>query len=107
MNEKVQWWADKDIRTRRIRVTGYVGLPATSYLASAMVAIDQDTMCGEPTLTLSPAEAQGLLDSLWEVGIRPSNGEGNLGEVGAVKSHLADMRRIAFGVLELKNEKLT
>ena len=43
-----------------------------------------------------------MLDALWEAGIRPSSGQGKQtatdeGVVSAMKEHLADLRRLAFG----------
>jgi hypothetical protein len=49
-----------------------------------------------PCATLSEAEAQGLMDSLWDAGIRPAAGHGSAGERAAMEKHLNDMRRIAF-----------
>lgn len=37
-----------------------------------------------------------LMDALWSAGIRPSNGEGNVGQIGAMKAHLEDMRALVF-----------
>lgn len=50
----------------------------------------------EPTMHLSRSEATELLDALWRVGIRPSSGEGNAGQLGATEKHLEDMRRLVF-----------
>ena len=47
------------------------------------------------------AAAQDLLDDLWRAGIRPSNGEGSVGEIGTIKNHLADMRKIAGNKLKM------
>lgn len=42
-------------------------------------------------------DAQSLMDALWNAGVRPSNGEGNVGMIGAMKDHLADLRAdVAF-----------
>jgi len=50
----------------------------------------------EPTMRLTRSEAAELLDALWRVGVRPSNGEGNAGQLGATEKHLEDMRRLVF-----------
>jgi len=50
----------------------------------------------DPVMTLTKDEVQKWLDELWALGIRPSNGEGNIGEIGAVKYHLEDMRKLVF-----------
>ena len=49
-----------------------------------------------PCATLTDGEAQGLMDSLWDAGIRPAAGHGSAGERAAMEKHLNDMRRIAF-----------
>lgn len=41
---------------------------------------------------LNNEELQELMDALWSCGIRPSNGEGNVGQIGAMRQHLADMK---------------
>ncbi len=60
--------------------------------------------------TISPAEAvypgeainlpyevaQQLIDSLWDCGLRPSEGTGSAGAMAATQKHLEDMRRLVF-----------
>lgn len=55
----------------------------------------------EPTMRLTKDEAIGLLDALWNIGIRPSSGEGNPGQLGATERHLEDMRRLVFKMAPL------
>ena len=50
----------------------------------------------EPTMELTHEEARALMDELWAAGVRPSNGEGNAGQLGATEKHLEDMRRLVF-----------
>lgn len=50
----------------------------------------------EPTMRLAATEAQQLMDALWWAGIRPSNGNGNAGQLGATEKHLEDMRKLVF-----------
>ncbi len=45
-------------------------------------------------LVITQKEAQNLLDSLWKIGIRPTDGEGSVGQIGAIKDHLSDMRKL-------------
>ncbi len=49
---------------------------------------------GEPTMRLDQDEAQMLMNQLWATGLRPINGEGNPGHLGAVGDHLKDMRML-------------
>lgn len=50
----------------------------------------------EPTFRLWPDEAQQFMDELWRTGIRPTEGAGSVGQLGAVQEHLADMRALVF-----------
>lgn len=49
-----------------------------------------------PTMIVSPEDAQQFMDELWRVGIRPTEGAGSVGQLGAVKAHLEDMRTLVF-----------
>lgn len=63
-----------------------------------MRVLDENDMCRqlEPTLRISPEEAQGLMDELWRAGIRPTEGAGSVGQLAAVNRHLEDMRSLVF-----------
>jgi hypothetical protein len=52
--------------------------------------------CTSPTTSITKAEAQELMDNLWQVGIRPSEGTGSAGQLAATQRHLEDMRRLVF-----------
>lgn len=59
--------------------------------------IDEGTMfTPEASLALNLAQAQELIDSLWQCGIRPSEGTGSAGQLAAVQYHLEDMRKLVF-----------
>ena len=60
----------------------------------------------DPFLSLSGNEVQKLMDELWRVGIRPSNGEGNVGQIGAIENHLHDMRKIVQKNLNVSFERI-
>lgn len=47
----------------------------------------------------TPDEAQALVDELWLLGVRPSEGTGSAGSLAATERHLEDMRRISFAAL--------
>ena len=49
-----------------------------------------------PTFSLPPEAAQGLIDALWECGLRPTEGTGSAGALAAVQRHLEDMRSLVF-----------
>lgn len=57
-----------------------------------------------PTMYLNPTEAQVLMDSLWDAGIRPTEGHGSAGAIGATQRHLDDMRKIAFKGLDMNGK---
>lgn len=58
-----------------------------------------------PCFSLTPEEAQKLMDELWRAGIRPVEGAGSAGQLSATQAHLDDMRTIAFKVIETKKAK--
>lgn len=49
-----------------------------------------------PVCSFSMAEAQELIDSLWDCGLRPSEGSGSAGQLAATQKHLEDMRTLVF-----------
>ena len=59
----------------------------------------------DPALRLTPTGGQELMDSLWQCGVRPSEGTGSAGSLAAVERHLKDMQRIVFGSLPLKKPR--
>ena len=65
----------------------------------ALEAIEDGASVEAPVLTLTTSEAQALIDELWHAGLRPSEGSGSAGSLAATERHLADMRKIAFGLL--------
>lgn len=63
------------------------------------VAEDEFADMGPPMLAMNPQQAQLLIDSLWQVGFRPTQGKQSEGQVAAIEKHLADMRAITFAQL--------
>lgn len=68
-------------------------------LAMAFQRLDFDAPQPPAALSLSMNEAQALMDSLWDAGLRPTEGSGSAGALAATQEHLKDMRRIAFELL--------
>jgi hypothetical protein len=61
------------------------------------VPLEKQGMCMTvPTFHLSPDHAQQLFEELWKAGIRPLDGSGNPGHIGALERHLHDMRALVF-----------
>lgn len=56
----------------------------------------------EPTFSLMPEDAQRLMDELWHVGLRPSEGTGSAGQLASTQKHLADFRAIVQKTLDVK-----
>lgn len=54
-----------------------------------------------PTATINIQEAQILMDSLWESGVRPAEGTGSAGSMLATQKHLNDMRAIVQKTLDV------
>ena len=59
----------------------------------------------DPTFRLDAATAQLLMDSLWDCGLRPTQGKGSAGQLTAVQSHLEDMRAMTFDMLGVTKPK--
>jgi len=53
----------------------------------------------EPLFSLTPSETQELMDNLWQLGFRPSEGTGSAGALKATQDHLEDMRKLVFDFL--------
>jgi hypothetical protein len=47
-------------------------------------------------LVLNDENAQQLMDALWNIGVRPTEGNGSAGSLAATIRHLEDMRSIVF-----------
>jgi hypothetical protein len=52
------------------------------------------------TFLLSENAVQRLMDELWNIGYRPSEGSGSAGALAATQRHLDDMRKLAFDLME-------
>lgn len=72
-------------------------------VATNLVLTNQEPgTIAEPTCSISYEAAQQLIDSLWQCGLRPSEGTGSAGSLRATESHLKDMRKIALHSLGLE-----
>lgn len=54
----------------------------------------------QPTLMLRADEAQRLMDSLWDIGVRPA-ANSSAGQLEQAEKHLSDLRIIAFHALKV------
>ena len=54
-----------------------------------------------PALQVKMSDAQMLMDTLWDCGLRPTEGSGSAGALLATQKHLEDMRKLAGDLLVL------
>ena len=66
-----------------------------------MKTVDESTVT-KPFISIDYQEAQELIDTLWQCGLRPSEGSGSAGSLAATERHLKDMKQIAFHALKIK-----
>lgn len=57
---------------------------------------------GAYAMVLKRDDLQSLMDELWSVGVRPSEGTGSAGSLAATERHLKDMRSLVFKTGEPK-----
>jgi len=67
----------------------YIGKPVVMEQFDGVMETD-------PTIRIPLENAQLLIDELWRVGLRPTEGTGSAGALRAVEKHLHDMRCIVF-----------
>lgn len=92
-------WLCDTIALRLAHITERDGV-RTVALAEPLVMktkTEDELYCELPaTMRLRPDEAQQFMDELWRAGIRPTEGAGSVGQLGATEKHLEDMRRLVF-----------
>ncbi len=66
---------------------------------------DELVIARGPDILLSAESAQQLMDELWHVGLRPSEGSGSAGSLAATQRHLNDMRSIVGKFLKTELPK--
>ena len=77
-------------------------------VAQPVTFVEQpEEIVSDPFMRLRIADAQRLMDELWHCGLRPSEGTGSAGSLKATENHLADMRMIAFTLLDRPNVKVS
>ena len=53
-----------------------------------------------PAFFLRADQVQNLMDRLWEIGYRPSEGTGSAGALKQAEDHIASLKKIAFTLVE-------
>jgi len=61
----------------------------------------------EPTFSIKTQAARMLMDRLWDQGIRPTSHKDANPQIEAIKYHLEDMRRLAYGSIKLSKKGVT
>ena len=80
--------ADEDAPSKRLTVDGF------------SVRETEPGEITDPAFVLTEIEAQELMNSLWNAGVRPGD-VGGPGELSALRGHLADMRAIVAKTVEV------
>lgn len=62
--------------------------------AAPVLTTSEPNSIVSPAFNLQREGAQALMDSLWDCGLRPTQGHASEGAIGATKQHLADMRAL-------------
>lgn len=88
---KRAWGDNVDILLRQRGENGVI-----SFGKSVQMVEGNDYTIQDETFSLGPTAAQQLMDDLWAAGVRPTEGQGSAGQIGAVQAHLADMRKLVF-----------
>lgn len=87
------------------RPDGSIGIAEPLMMKMVPAAEARGMAYSHPTIELPPSAAQQLMDELWNTGLRPTEGYGSVGQLGAVQKHLEDMRVIAFAKVGLRDSK--
>ncbi len=79
-----------------------------SKVATGFTLVERNPkMYVNPTCILGREEAQELMDSLWECGVRPIAGKGSAGQLKATEYHLEDMRKLVNMAYKEENQRGT
>jgi hypothetical protein len=77
---------------------GRIAIPEA---AITMRVIDPgDTPRAEPVLNVGKEALQSLIDELWHLGIRPTEGHGSTGQLAATEKHLDHTTRLLDQTLQ-------
>jgi hypothetical protein len=76
---------------------GGVGLPLVMKTSGPEDVCDFDP---GPTFTLRDDQVQELMDRLWDLGFRPSEGTGSAGALKQAEEHIKSLQRIAFALVQ-------
>lgn len=89
----IKFW----IRSQSSR-DGVTNIAYASPLTLTRITPDLEAVEQPPAFELKNEEAQNLMDSLWTIGFRPTEGSGSAGSLAATQKHLEDMRALVFKI---------
>lgn len=90
-------WHSVDLRIRADRLTSNGDLVQRGKWMKEPVFVEVEEFAVPPVaFRLSDLEAQALMDRLWKVGLRPTEGSGSAGSLAATERHLKDMQKLVF-----------
>ncbi len=92
------WYAAVELMVEGLATDGS---GARVFVAGLVTKEVVDGVRHAPSVTITREAAQVLMDDLWHCGFRPAEVLEAGGTLEAMKAHLEDMRRIAFGYIEL------
>lgn len=84
------------------------GMNGMEYVSDLIITHTEDNFIEKETpINLSPTQAQELMDSLWDCGLRPSEGSGSAGALLATQEHLKDIKVLADRLMVLVEKRWT
>ena len=107
MKHKIQIAAERQFIRNSIDLHFFIKGDGATYAAMMqMTKLEEGRSIESPMVSLKLDEAQQLMDELWHVGIRPTEGTGSTGSLAASERHLKDMQTIVMHTLKI-NQKGT
>lgn len=79
---------------------GRVAIPEHSVTFRTMTIEEASAIRSEPLLQLPKESLQSLMDELWHLGIRPTEGHGSTGQLAATEKHLAHTTQLLTDTLQ-------
>ena len=77
---------------------GRIAIPEAAITMRVMAA--EDAPRSEPVVTVGKESLQSLMDELWHLGIRPTEGHGSTGQLAATERHLDHTTRLLDQTLQ-------
>lgn len=105
-SKPLKCWAERDAWDPFSRIRIMIGGKTDAGKIVRMDPVMFSTMDEDDAVSYSDASnrglliesetAQSLMDQLWNLGIRPTEGHGSTGQLAATERHLEDLRALVF-----------